>query len=446
MSFVPNTEEEKARMLDRIGAKNFEELIDNIPSEIRFKGNLDLPKKLSEYEVVSLLKKYAGKNITADTHTCFMGGGAYDRFIPAIVGAVLESPEFKTAYTPYQAEVSQGTLQAMYEFQSMICALTGMDMANASMYDGGTALAEACMMASAYTKKKKILVAGTISPFYRKVMDTVTAGRGLEYKEFVAADGTCDLEALRAAIDDKTAAVVVQHPNAYGTLEEVIDIEKVAHSVKALYIVAVDPVSLGLLEAPALYNADVVVGEGQPLGIPMSFGGPYLGLFACKKDFVRFIPGRICGITEDDEHNRGFVLTLQTREQHIKREKAASNICSNEGLCMLAATVYMESMGREGIKEVAAQSFHRAHYCAAQISSIPGFKLASDKPFFCEFLVETPVPAKDIIAAGQKQGFLPGIDASTFTGKKEGLLVAVTEKRSKEEIDAFVEFLKQFAK
>lgn len=446
MAFVPNTDQERQEMLERIGVKSFDELIKAIPESIRLKKDLDLPPRLSEYEVVKLMNDYASKNITAATHVCFMGGGSYDHFIPSIVGSIMERPEFKTAYTPYQAEVSQGTLQAMYEFQSMICSLTGMDVANASLYDGGSALAEACFLANAHNRRTEFLFAGTINPHYRQVADTITAGRKFTYREFKNADGTCNHTELAASISDKTAAVIVQQPNAYGNIEDVLEIEKIAHANKALFVVIVNPISLGILEAPANYNADIVIGEGQSLGISMNFGGPYLGLFACKNEFVRKIPGRLSGITEDLDGKRGFVLTLQTREQQIKREKATSNICTNQGLFMLAATVYMATMGKEGIKEVAYQSMQKAHYLANEISKIPGFKLLSDKPFFNEFMVQTPVTASEIIAEGTKAGFLPGIDTSRFPECNQGLLIAVTEKRTKEEMDAYVEFLKKFAK
>jgi glycine dehydrogenase subunit 1 len=433
-------------MLRKIGVKDFDELIATIPESVRLKKPLELPEKLSEFEIIKTLEEYASENITAKTHTCFMGGGAYDHFTPTIVQSVLERPEFKTAYTPYQAEVSQGTLQSMYEFQSMICALTGMDVANASLYDGGSALAEACLMAHNQNRKHKIMLAGTINPFYRQVVDTICTAKDLEFHTFIAEDGSADLEALKNAIDDDTSAVVVQQPNAYGSLEDVEEIEKIVHSTKALYIVSVDPVSLGLITPPGDYGADVVVGEGQPLGIPMNFGGPYLGLFACRKKYVRKVPGRLSGVTEDIDGNRGFVLTLQTREQQIKRERATSNICTNQGLIMLAATVYMAAMGKQGLSEVAEQSFRRAHYLAEKIKEIPGFDLAIDRPFFCEFLVETPVPAKEIIDKMAEKGILAGIDTSRFEDCMEGLLVAVTEKRTREEMDRFAEELKQFSK
>ncbi len=445
MSFVPNTSDEQKLMLERIGVSEFSELISGIPDDVKFQGLLDLPPTLSEFEAVKLLEEYAAKNKTASTHTCYIGGGAYDHFIPSIVGAVLQKPEFKTAYTPYQAEVSQGTLQVMYEFQSMVAELTGMDVSNASLYDAGSSLAEACFMSNAHNRKTEFLIAGTVNPLYIRVMNTITVGREFTFKTFVKEDGTADLDALKNAITDKTSAVIVQQPNFFGNLEEVIEIEKIAHSVKALYVVIAAPISLGLLEAPGKYNADIVVGEGQSLGISLDFGGPYLGLFACKQEFVRKMPGRLCGVTEDKDGQRCYVLTLQTREQQIKREKATSNICTNQGLFMLAATVYMETMGKQGIKEVAENSFKNAHYLAENISKLNGFKLSSNLPFFNEFVIDTPVPAEKIILDAEAKGILAGMDISKYVPEKKGLMIAVTEKRSKEDLDNFVAFLANYA-
>lgn len=445
MSFVPNTDDDRKIMLDTIGVSSFDELIDNIPENFRLKNDLNLPPKLSEYEVYKLLEKYSQMNSTADSHICFMGGGAYDHYVPSIVGSVLQKPEFRTAYTPYQAEVSQGTLQAMYEFQSMICSLTGMEVSNASIYDAASSLAEACLMAYSHTKRNIIFLAGRINPHYLQAMKTITAGRNIEYVEFIGPDGSADLDALQSAMNDNVAAVVVQHPNFFGSLEEVHEIEKIAHDNKSLYIVSVNPMSLGVLEAPGNYNADVVVGEGQVFGIPLNFGGPYLGIFACKQEFIRKLPGRIAGVTQDENGDRCYVLTLQTREQQIKREKATSNICTNQGLFMLAATVYMEAMGKQGIKEVASQSFTRAHYLAEKIRALNGFEIANIRPFFNEFLVNTPVDPQAIIEKAEANGFLAGVDVSRYVNTRKGLLIAVTEKRSKEELDQFVDFLKTFA-
>lgn len=448
MPFVPSSDQDRKEMLDRIGVSNFQELIKCIPASVKFNGELNLKPQLSEYEVEKLLKKYANKNISTDSHICFMGGGAYDRFIPAIVPATIDRPEFRTAYTPYQAEVSQGTLQAMYEFQSMICELTKMEVSNASMYDGASSLAEACLLANAETKRTEIIFVGTIHPNYIDTVRTICYGKGLTFKFIKCEDGTADLEKLSKVISDNTAAVIVQQPNFYGNLEDVYEIEKITHSIdKTLFIVVADITSLAIIDPPGNYNADIVVGEGQGLGISLSYGGPYLGIFACKEQYIRKLPGRIAGMTVDQDGKKGFVLTLQTREQQIKREKATSNICTNQGLFMLAATVYMETMGREGLKDVAFNSYQNAHYLESEISKIPGFKLATDKAYLYEFCVKTPVDPQIIIDEAIENGFLAGINTKLTNDKEmHGLLIAVTEKRNKEEIDEFVKFLNKFAK
>jgi glycine dehydrogenase subunit 1 len=444
MSFIPNTDEDRKQMLSTIGVKSFDELIEAIPQEIRLKTDLNLPPELSEFEAVKLFKNYANKNVSTETHSCFLGGGAYDHFTPSVVNSIIERPEFKTAYTPYQAEVSQGTLQAIYEYQSMICQLTGMDMANASLYDGGMSVAEAVTLANKKTKRTEIIFAGSVNPNLIETAKTLTDGYNLKFVNIISADGTCDLSELSKKINENTAAILVQQPNFLGNLEEVSEIEKIAHKNNSLFIVFVNPVSLGLLEAPANYNADIVIGEAQSLGLPLNFGGPYLGIFACKSEFSRLMPGRVVGVTQDLDGKRGFVLTLQTREQHIKREKATSNICSNQGLYMLAATVYMATMGKEGIKEVAEQSMQKAHYLASEIAKIPGFSINDAKPFFNEFLVETEYNHKNIIAKAIEKGILAGICTCKYENIKSGILVAVTEKRTKEEMDNFVKFLKEY--
>ncbi|OGU60914.1 MAG: glycine dehydrogenase (aminomethyl-transferring) [Ignavibacteria bacterium GWF2_33_9] len=439
MSFVPNTNNELNEMLQRIGVNSFEDLLKEIPSSTRV-DELDIADAISEMEALSLLKKLSDKNLTNSGNISFMGGGIYDHYIPTIVGSILEKPEFKTAYTPYQAEVSQGTLQVMYEFQTMITRLTGMEISNASLYDAGTGLAEACLMANANTKNKEILIAGTINPLYLQTAKSLVVGRDLEFKVFAKEDGTADLEGLKNAISDDTAAVIVQHPNFFGNFEDVFEIEKIVHTHKALYVSIFNPISLGLITPPGKYNADIALGEGQSLGINVSFGGPVLGLFTCKEKLIRTLPGRIVGMTIDADENRAFVLTLQTREQQIKREKATSNICTNQGLIMLAATVYMETMGKEGLREVAEHSFHKAHYLANEISGIDGFEINSGT-FFNEFLVKTNTDVNSIIEKAAAAGFLAGINVEQFTDSK-GLLIAVTEKRTKTEMDKFVEFLK----
>ena len=444
MPFVPASDKDREYMLSKIGVQNFEQLIENIPSEVRYRGGMDFPEQLSEYEVTRLMHSYSIMNKSASSHICFMGGGAYERYIPSIVGDTINRAEFRTAYTPYQAEVSQGTLQAMYEFQTMICELYGMDVANASMYDGGTALAEAILMSTAINRKTEFVFVGTINPNYKDVVKTVTQGRNFTYHDAVAADGTTDFETLKSLLTDKISAVVVQQPNFLGTIEEVNELEKLAHDNGSLFIVAADPFSVGVLEAPGNYNADIVIAEGQPLGIPLSFGGPYLGIFACKQEYVRKIPGRLTGVTKDLDGKRGFVLTLQTREQQIKREKATSNICTNQGLFMLAATVYMETMGKAGVKEVAEQSFHKAHYLADRIVELDGYELFNDKPFVFEFAVNVPGDIIEILDKANDEGFLAGINVSKYTNNPNTLLIAVTETRTKKEMDDFVDFLKQF--
>lgn len=448
MPFIPNSDKDRELMLEKIGVKHFDELVASIPLSVRFKGDLNLYPQLSEYEVEKLMKKYAKKNISTDTHICFMGGGAYDRFIPSIVPATIDRPEFRTAYTPYQAEVSQGTLQVMYEFQSMICELTKMPIANASLYDGASSLAEACLMANAHNKLTDVIFVGTIHPNYIEVVKTICYGKGLNFKYVSNIDGAADLEKLKQEVDANTSAVVVQQPNFFGNLEDVYEIEKIAHTnSKTLFIVVADITSLSIIDPPGNYNADVVVGEGQGLGISLSFGGPYLGIFACKEEYLRKLPGRITGKTVDQDGKPGYVLTLQTREQQIKREKATSNICTNQGLFMLAATIYMETLGREGLKEVANNSYNNAHYLASEISKLNGFSLANDNAFVYEFCVKTPVEPQVIIDAAIENGFLAGIDTKIVGNEKmNGLLIAVTEKRDKEEMDAFVSFLSKFAK
>ncbi|MCS7228449.1 MAG: aminomethyl-transferring glycine dehydrogenase subunit GcvPA [Candidatus Kryptonium sp.] len=442
MGFVPNTDEDRQEMLKAIGVSSFEELISDIPPEIRLKEDLKLPEPLSEYEVLKELQSISEKNLDLNHAISFLGGGAYDHFTPSAVFTIISRSEFYTAYTPYQAEVSQGTLQAIYEYQTMICRLTGMDVANASMYDGGSALAEAVLLALGHTGRNEVVIAGPVNPNYLTVVRTYTHPRRADIKLTKFDSGICDIDDLKSKVTDKTACVVVQQPNFFGNIENVFEIEKITHNVGALFIVAIDPISLGLLVPPGEYGADVVVGEGQSLGIPLSFGGPYLGIFAVKEFLIRKIPGRLAGITIDRDGERGFALTLQTREQHIRREKATSNICTNQSLMMLAATVYMALMGKQGLKEVATLCLQKSHYLAEEISKIKGFKLKYNQPFFKEFVVQTPVPVSKIKEKLQPKKILPGIDLSKFDGYGDGLLIAVTEKRTKKEMDLFVEELK----
>ncbi len=440
MPYIPTTEENRKEMLKTIGVSSFEELLEAIPAEARFSGELNLPRPLSELEVTRLLKEMAARNKSVDAYSCFLGGGAYDHFVPAAVGHIISRSEFYTSYTPYQPEVSQGNLQAIYEYQSMIAHLTGMDVANASMYDGGSALAEAALLANNHTRREEVLLSQTVHPFYRQVVKTYCHRSGVMVKEIRMKNGRTDLEQLKELAGDTTAGVLIQHPNFFGTLEEVHEMEKITHAAGGLFVVSVDPISLGVLAPPGSYNADVATGEGQGLGNQLNLGGPYVGIFAVKQDLIRKLPGRLVGVTVDRRGERGFVLTLQTREQHIRRDKATSSICTNEQLCALASTVYLALMGGEGVATVANQSLQKAHYLADKLTAIKGVSLMFEAPFFKEFALECTVPPAKIIKFLEEEKIFAGIDLNRFDyGIKNGLLVAVTEKRTKEEMDRYAQ-------
>ncbi|MBC8182719.1 aminomethyl-transferring glycine dehydrogenase subunit GcvPA [candidate division KSB1 bacterium] len=442
MPFIPNTDNDRKLMFERIGVKNFSELISNIPDELKFKGDLDLPPSVSELEISKIIQQKAGCNTQTCDTISFLGGGAYDHFIPAAVNFLLSRSEFYTAYTPYQAEVSQGTLQVIYEYQSMIAELMGMEVANASMYDGGSALAEAALMAVSETRKKKILISKSVHPYYRQVVKTYCHGQGIEIELIELDQGITSLASLKSSIDNNVAAVIIEHPNFLGYLEEVFEISSLVHENKALLITSNDPISLGAIEPPGEYDIDIATGEGQCLGNPLNYGGPYLGIFAAKQKYVRKMPGRIAGATTDSQGRRGFVLTFQAREQHIRRAKATSNICTNQALNALAATIYMALMGEKGIQEVASLCLQNSHYLADNIGLLDGYELRFTSPFFKEFVVTTPLPAKQIIDALSEKNIFAGIDLSSFDyGFKNEMLVAVTEKRTKDEMDRFVELL-----
>ena len=444
MHYIPMTDADRQRMLAAIGVSSFDELISHIPEQYKLKGLLNLPRGLSEYEATRLLRDLSARNLSTDEYVCFLGAGAYDHFVPAAVDHILLRSEFYTAYTPYQPEVSQGTLQAIYEYQTLICELTGMDVANASMYDGASALAEAALMSVAQTRRRRVLVAATLHPLYRKVLDTYTRGQGIEVVTVPETAGRTDTSALKKLLTEASACVLVQHPNFYGVLEDVDAISEATHAAGALLVTSNDPISLALLKPPGAYDADIATGEGQPLGIPLSFGGPYLGIFAVKKNLVRRMPGRLIGMTTDTQGRRGFVMTLQTREQHIRREKATSNICTNQGLMALAATVHLALLGKQGFRRVAEMSLQKSHYLARQIAQVPGCELAFDQPFFKEFVVRTPVAATEIVEKLLERKIFAGVPLSQFYPKRpHELLVAVTEKRTREEMDAFVQALRQ---
>ncbi len=444
MTYVPNTENDRREMLKEIGVESFEGLIQCIPDSVRLKEELKLPAPLSELQLTKLLTELSAQNKDTSQIKSFLGGGAYDHFIPAVVDHIISRSEYYTAYTPYQAEVSQGTLQTIYEFQSLICALTGMDVANASMYDGATAVAEAALLAHAETQRNEVLVAGSLNPSYKEVLFTYCGSIKLKVKTLPSKDGLIDLEGVKKNISERVACVIAQSPNFFGLIENIEDIEILTHSAGALLVLACDPISLGILKTPGEYNADIAVGEGQSLGNNLSFGGPYLGYFACKRNLIRRMPGRIVGVTTDTQGRRGFVLTLQTREQHIRREKATSNICTNQALCALASCVYLSLLGKSGIKKVAELCLQKSHYAFTEITKIEGFKKRFDAPFFKEFVVETPIPPKRIIRSLIKRNLFAGIDLSQFNRKlKNSLLVCVTEKRTKEEIDYLVDELRK---
>lgn len=440
MSFIPHTDSDRESMLDSIGADSIEDLLSNIPEGVRYRGDLNLPRQLSEWEALKSITKISDKNYSTQSNVCFLGGGAYDHFIPTAIASLTSRSEFYTAYTPYQGEVSQGTLQSMYEFQSMICELTGMEIANASLYDAASSLAEALIMASSLTKRNKVIVVGKVHPNYLEVARTYAIGHDIEIVETNPDNGGADLQELENLVDDSVAAVVLQHPNFYGNLEDVQEIKRITRTDdKALLISVVDPLSLGIIAEPASYDADIVVGEAQGMGIGLQFGGPYCGIFATRKKMVRKLPGRLSGLTIDSDGNEAFVLTLQTREQHIRRDKATSNICTNQGLMALASTIYMSLLGKHGIREVAEQSTQKAHYLAEEISKLDGYSLKFDRPFFKEFVVNTPVAPDKIIESLAEQGILAGLDLNRFGD--DGLMIAVTEKRSKEELDELVNAL-----
>ena len=443
---IPNTEKDRAEMLSAIGVESFEELLSNVPPELLNTSFDSLDDGLSEYEVSKILSELASGNLHSGEAVSFLGGGSYDHFVPSIIGEIISRSEFLTAYTPYQPEVAQGTLQAIFEYQSMICALTGMDVANASMYDGASALAEAALLATSYTTRNKLLIASTVNPSHRDVVKTYIQGDSLELVTIPHNDGTVDPDEIKSLIDADTAAVLIQSPNFFGCIEEAEKITNIAHENGSLFIVSADPISLGILKRPGEYGADIVVGEGQGLGSPTQFGGPYLGIFAAKMELVRRMPGRIAGQTWDVDGKRGFVLTLQTREQHIRREKATSNICTNQGIVMLIATIYMALMGKQGISSVAELSTRRSHYLADEINKLPGYEVMFNAPFFKEFVVKTPIAPAKIIDTLLTKKFFAGIDLSAYDYDIEnGMLVCVTEKRSKEEMDRLVELLREAA-
>jgi glycine dehydrogenase subunit 1 len=442
--YIANTPDEQKRMLGLIGAGSIEELLVKIPAKARLPRPLGIAAAMAETDLIRHLKAFAGRNADADSHVCFMGAGSYDHYVPSPINHMILRGEFFTAYTPYQPEASQGTLRTIYEYQTMIAELTGMDVANASIYDGASSLAEAALMAHATTDRNEIVLSRGVNPLYKRVTATYCAGPGLRLRDIAAPDGVTDLDAAKKAVGAKTAALVVQTPNFYGCLEDVAAAAEIAHAAGALLVVVADPVNLGVLEGPGKLGADIVVGEGQGLGVPMSFGGPNLGVFAAKKELVRRMPGRLVGVTVDSDGARGFVLTLQTREQHIRRAKATSNICTNVALCALMATIYLATLGRRGLVRVGELSTAKAHYAAERLTKVPGVSLRFPAPFFKEFLLKLPKPPERVVTRLARQGFLAGVPLKSFDrALADCLLVAVTEKRTKAEIDGFAAALEK---
>ena len=446
MTYIPHSPKERDAMLAAIGVKSLEDLFKDIPAKHRF-PSLDLPPALTEMEVAAELAGYAGANETTQSFVSFLGAGVYNHYIPAAVDHILRRGEFYTAYTPYQPEISQGTLQAIFEYQSLMVNLTGMEVSNASHYDGATAAAEAANMAFAQFrgKRTKLVISPTVNPQYRATLRTYTQGMGLTS---VGDDFLADLdgvpETLEKLIDENTALVIVQYPDYFGRIYDYTHLAEVAHTAGALFCVAANPTALAILKTPAEMGADIVVGEGQPLGIPLSFGGPYLGFFTTQQRFIHKMAGRIVGETVDSRGQRAYVLTLTAREQHIKRERATSNICSNQGLLALAAATYLSLLGQTGFRQVAELCYHKAHYAADQISKIRCYSLCFDTPFFHEFSVCCPKPVAELNSHLLDHGILGGYDlGQDYPTLKDHMLIAVTEMNTREEIDLLVEVLEE---
>jgi len=451
--YIPNTPDEQASMLATLGVDSIDELFADIPQEFR-NPSLSLPSPMSELEVQQELSSLASKNRAMGSGPSFLGAGSYNHFIPAIVKALMTRGEFLTAYTPYQAEASQGTLQVIYEFQTMISNLYGMEVANAGMYDGATSLAEGVLMACRVTQRSRVAVADTISPYYRQVIETYCQAQGLELHTISTGQSP--------SLNQETACLVVQYPNFYGYVEDLAGLTEAAHSQGALIVVSADPMAMGMFQPPGYYGADIVTGEGQPLGIPPSFGGPYVGLFSTKQEYIRQMPSRLSGRTVDNQGRTGYVLTLQTREQHIRRERATSNICTNEALYALASTIYLAALGKQGLRQVAELCYQKAHYAADRIAQLPGYSLPIQGTFFQEFVVNCPTSPTDINRRLLDQNILGGLNISEAfsnvppseggtTGgsapphaeSSNAMLICVTEMNSRQEIDALIDALSE---
>ncbi|MEK4024644.1 MULTISPECIES: aminomethyl-transferring glycine dehydrogenase subunit GcvPA [Sporosarcina] len=442
--YLPMTEQDQKDMLNVIGVSSIEELFSAIPEKVRFTGEYNIKQAKSETSLLKELSRLAAKNVNAQDYASFLGAGVYDHYKPIIVDHVISRSEFYTAYTPYQPEISQGELQAIFEFQTMICELTGMDIANSSMYDGGTSLAEAGTLAAGYTRRKKLLVSSTVHPESQAVVQSYANGQSIETVTIPNTDGVTDIEKLTELIDDQTAAVLVQYPNFYGQVEDLQKMSEIAHANGALFVVSANPLALGVLTPPGALGADITVGDAQPFGIAESFGGPHCGYFAVSKKLMRKVPGRLVGETTDDQGRRGYVLTLQAREQHIRRDKATSNICSNQALTALAASVAMTALGKKGIKEIAYQNIAKTAY-ARQAFEQAGFKVKFGPAHFNEIVIDCKAPIKEVNKHLLGSGIIGGYDLGLVDEKLANhALIAVTEQRTKEEIDALVQELEAF--
>jgi glycine dehydrogenase subunit 1 len=448
VSFVGRSEAERLAMLQTIGVAREEALWEQIPEEFRIQGPLPLDPPLAEYEITRKFREWSYLNAEGTRYAYFLGGGIYDHFIPAALRSIVSRSEYATAYTPYQPEVAQGTLQVIFEYQSMICELTGMEVANASMYDGATAAAEAAHFAAGATGRKLVLVSAGVHPHTKQVLRTYASAGGFDVEEIALSAGRTPASALARPAGAEPAAVLWAQPNFEGVVEDGEAITKAAHAMKSYSVAAADPIALSVLTPPGHDGADIVVGEGQPLGVPMSYGGPLVGFFAIRKADVRRLPGRLAGVTVDLEGKRGYVLTLQTREQHIRRERATSNICTNQGLMALANTVHLALLGAQGMRDVAVSCLERAHYLAERAAELPGVELAHGQaPYFREFVLRLPAAADGFLRAALERKILAGIPMSRFDrSRPNDLLVAVTEKRTKEEMDRYVDALREWTR
>jgi len=441
MPYTPHTKDDVSRMLTQIGIEDESELFDSIPQELRAKS-FDLAQGLSEFEVYENLKEMAGKNNTSKV--CFLGGGYYDHIIPSAVDALSGRSEFYTAYTPYQAEASQGTLQALYEYQSLICELTNMEVTNASMYDGGSAMAEAALMAVRITRRNKIIVDSGVNPIYVEILKTYLAYHDIELMIMQVKDDGVDVDELKSLIDDKTAAYIFQNPNFFGSIEDYSQIVEALHVNKSLAIMSAYPIALGLLKTPGELDADIYCGDGQSLGNYLGFGGPSFGILATKQKYVRNLPGRIVGLTNDRFDKRAFVLTLQAREQHIRRQKATSNICSNQNLMTLRATIFISLLGKEGFKKLALQNYNNANYLKEELAKLSNIKIFNKNATFNEFVIDLPISCDEFLDKMSQKGFFAGLKLDNlYKGFENRVLVSVTEKRTKAQMDSFVASVKE---